>query len=195
MAGAVKEAERAVKAGADVIIAQGSEGGGHVGWMGSMPLIPMVVDAVGPVPVLAAGGFADGRGLVGGACARRTGHPAGHAVPRQRRSCRCIRISSRRSWTATATTPSFPKFPTSPPGQVWPGAMMRSRRNALHRALGGRERALRQHKGRGDRQAPGPRAKPATWTRVRCRWGRTSGLIHDILPACEIVDAHRARSG
>ena len=60
MAGAVKEAERAVKAGADVIIAQGSEGGGHVGWMGSMPLIPMVVDAVGPVPVLAAGGFADG---------------------------------------------------------------------------------------------------------------------------------------
>ena len=36
MAGAVKEAERAAKAGADVIIAQGSEGGGHVGWMGSM---------------------------------------------------------------------------------------------------------------------------------------------------------------
>src|SRR4051812_1322008 len=64
MASAVKEAVRAAKAGADVIIAQGSEGGGHVGWMGSMPLIPMVVDAVGPVPVLAAGGFADGRGLV-----------------------------------------------------------------------------------------------------------------------------------
>ena len=64
MAGAVKEALRAAEAGADVIIAQGSEGGGHVGWMGSMPLIPMIVDAVGPVPVLAAGGFADGRGLV-----------------------------------------------------------------------------------------------------------------------------------
>jgi hypothetical protein len=52
MASAVKEAVRATKAGADIIIAQGGEGGGHVGWMGSMPLIPMVVDAVGPVPVL-----------------------------------------------------------------------------------------------------------------------------------------------
>src|SRR5207245_1558416 len=64
MAGAVPEAARAAKAGADVIIAQGTEGGGHVGWMASMPLIPMVVDAIAPVPVLAAGGFADGRGLV-----------------------------------------------------------------------------------------------------------------------------------
>ena len=43
---------------------QGTEGGGHVGWMASMPLIPMIVDAVAPIPVLAAGGFADGRGLV-----------------------------------------------------------------------------------------------------------------------------------
>ena len=64
MAGTVAEATRAAKAGADIIIAQGTEGGGHVGWMGSMPLIPMVVDAVAPIPVLAAGGFADGRGLV-----------------------------------------------------------------------------------------------------------------------------------
>src|ERR1044072_682760 len=67
MANAVREAVRAAKAGADLIIAQGSEGGGHVGWMGSMPLIPMVVDAVGDkVPALAAGGFADGRGLAAG---------------------------------------------------------------------------------------------------------------------------------
>jgi NAD(P)H-dependent flavin oxidoreductase YrpB (nitropropane dioxygenase family) len=46
MAGAAPEAVRAAKAGADIIIAQGTEGGGHVGWMASMPLIPMVVDAV-----------------------------------------------------------------------------------------------------------------------------------------------------
>ena len=43
---------------------QGTEGGGHVGWMASMPLIPMIVDAGAPILVLAAGGFADGRGLV-----------------------------------------------------------------------------------------------------------------------------------
>src|SRR5262249_43823946 len=64
MAGGVPEAVKAAESGADVIIAQGTEGGGHVGWQASLPLIPMVVDAVAPVPVLAAGGIADGRGLV-----------------------------------------------------------------------------------------------------------------------------------
>ena len=63
MVSEVPEAERAVEAGADVIVAQGTEGGGHVGVMGTMPLIPMVVRAVAPVPVLAAGGVADGAGL------------------------------------------------------------------------------------------------------------------------------------
>src|SRR5262245_23186407 len=63
MAGGVPEAVRAAQAGADVIIAQGTEGGGHVGWQTTITLVPMVVDAVAPVPVLAAGGIADGRGL------------------------------------------------------------------------------------------------------------------------------------
>lgn len=55
MAGTVPEALRARAAGADVIVAQGTEGGGHVGWMASMAVLPMIVDAVGPTPVLAAG--------------------------------------------------------------------------------------------------------------------------------------------
>lgn len=59
-----KEARQAVECGVDVIVAQGWEAGGHVrGTVGTMPLIPAVVDAVGPVPVIAAGGIADGRGL------------------------------------------------------------------------------------------------------------------------------------
>ena len=58
------EAKRAVDAGVDVIVAQGWEAGGHVwGEVGGMALIPAVVDAVGDVPVIAAGGIADGRGL------------------------------------------------------------------------------------------------------------------------------------
>ncbi|HET9491508.1 MAG TPA: nitronate monooxygenase, partial [Methylomirabilota bacterium] len=63
MAGTVPEALRAKAAGADVIVAQGTEGGGHVGWMASMAVLPMIVDAVGSTPVMAAGGIADGRGL------------------------------------------------------------------------------------------------------------------------------------
>jgi len=63
MVGTVPEALRAKAAGADVIVAQGTEGGGHVGWMATMAVLPMIVDAVGSTPVLAAGGIADGRGL------------------------------------------------------------------------------------------------------------------------------------
>jgi len=57
-------ARRAVDLGVDVVVAQGWEAGGHVrGMVATMPLVPAVVDAVGNVPVVAAGGIADGRGL------------------------------------------------------------------------------------------------------------------------------------
>jgi nitronate monooxygenase len=57
------EAQLAVEAGADLIVAQGTEGGGHGGHRGTLPLVPAIVDAVAPIPVIAAGGIADGRGL------------------------------------------------------------------------------------------------------------------------------------
>ena len=56
-------AKRLVKSGADAVIAEGCESGGHIGEISTMPLIPQVVDAV-DVPVIAAGGFADSRGIV-----------------------------------------------------------------------------------------------------------------------------------
>jgi nitronate monooxygenase len=59
----VEAAREAVAAGADIIVAQGSEAGGHSGSRATLPLVPAVVDAVAPVTVLAAGGIADGRGL------------------------------------------------------------------------------------------------------------------------------------
>ncbi len=59
----VEQAEAAVAAGVDIIIAQGSEAGGYGGVVSTMPLVPQVVDAVRPVPVIAAGGITDGRGL------------------------------------------------------------------------------------------------------------------------------------
>lgn len=61
LAGKAVHAERHVQAGVDIIIAQGSEAGGHTGEIGSMVLIPEVVDAVAPVPVLGAGGIGRGR--------------------------------------------------------------------------------------------------------------------------------------
>jgi enoyl-[acyl-carrier protein] reductase II len=64
MCGKVVHAERAVDAGCDLVVAQGTEAGGHTGLVATMPLVPMIVDAVGDrVPVVAAGGIFDGRGL------------------------------------------------------------------------------------------------------------------------------------
>ncbi len=62
--GSVEEAMKAVGAGADIIVAQGWEAGGHVrGTVSTLALVPTVADAVKPVPVVAAGGVSDGRGL------------------------------------------------------------------------------------------------------------------------------------
>jgi len=58
-----EEAGLVASDGADVVVAQGTEGGGHVGMMSTLPLVPLVVDLVGDVPVIAAGGIADGRGV------------------------------------------------------------------------------------------------------------------------------------
>lgn len=62
--GSAEEARRAVDCGVDVIVAQGWEAGGHVwGAVATLPLVPAVVDAVAPVPVIAAGGIGDARGV------------------------------------------------------------------------------------------------------------------------------------
>ena len=185
MAGAVPEAVRAAKAGADVIIAQGTEGGGHVSWMASMPLIPMVVDAVAPIPVLAAGGFADGRGLVAALALGADG----------------ILLGTR--FLATVESPLHPNFkqaivdsdghdtqlseiPDIAAGLVWPGAMTRSRRNRFIERWAGREWALREArtealaKLRAARQSGDVDEGPLSM-------GQDAGLIHDIPPAADIV--------
>ncbi len=61
LTGAVEHAQRQKQAGVDIIVAQGTEAGGHTGEIGSMVLIPDIVDAVAPTPVLGAGGIANGR--------------------------------------------------------------------------------------------------------------------------------------
>ena len=58
-----QQGEEALTAGADVIIAQGGEAGGNGGWVATMVLVPQLVDLAGDIPVVAAGGIADGRGL------------------------------------------------------------------------------------------------------------------------------------
>ena len=61
--GNAKNARRMAASGVDLIVAQGHEGGGHTGRIGTMALLPQAIDAASPVPVLAAGGIGDGRGV------------------------------------------------------------------------------------------------------------------------------------
>ena len=63
LVGNVRNAQRQVKADVDIVVAQGYEAGGHTGKIANFALIPQVVDAVAPVPVVAAGAIADGRGV------------------------------------------------------------------------------------------------------------------------------------
>jgi enoyl-[acyl-carrier protein] reductase II len=64
MCGKVRHAVAAVEAGCDIVVAQGTEAGGHTGKIATLALVPQIVDAVGDrVPVVAAGGIVDGRGL------------------------------------------------------------------------------------------------------------------------------------
>ena len=59
----MKNAKRVAGIGADAVVAQGTEAGGHTGRIATLALVPQVLDAVSPTPVVAAGGIADGRGL------------------------------------------------------------------------------------------------------------------------------------
>ena len=191
MASAVREAERAAKAGADIIIAQGTEGGGHVGWMGSMPLIPMIVDAVAPIPVLAAGGFADGRGLVAALSLGADG----------------ILLGTR--FLATVESPLHPNFkqaivdsdghdtqlseiPDIAAGQVWPGAMTRSRRNRFIERWAGREWALRRPEPRRSKNCA-QRGKPATSMKARFRWVKMQASFATSRPPATSSPASRRR--
>ncbi len=74
LVGNVKNARRVADAGADIVVAQGTEAGGHTGRVGLISLVPAIVDAVGPgKPVVAAGGICDGRGMAAAMCLGASG--------------------------------------------------------------------------------------------------------------------------
>ncbi len=79
LVGNVKNAKRVAEGGTDIVVAQGYEAGGHTGRIGTLALVPQVVDAVAPRPVLAAGGIGDGRGLAAALCLGAVGAWVGTA--------------------------------------------------------------------------------------------------------------------
>ena len=185
MVSGVPDAVRAAHAGADVIIAQGTEGGGHVGWQATMALVPMVVDAVAPIPVLAAGGIADGRGLAAALALGADGVLLGTRFLASEEST--LHANFKQAiLDSDGHDTLLSEIPDIAAGLVWPGAMSRSRRNRFIERWAGREWALRQQ--RADALAGVQAARKSGDTdEATLSMGQDAGLIHDILPAGEIV--------
>jgi NAD(P)H-dependent flavin oxidoreductase YrpB (nitropropane dioxygenase family) len=184
-AGTIAEALRAKAAGADVIVAQGTEGGGHVGWMASMALLPMMVDAVGATPVLAAGGIADGRGLAAALALGAQGVLLGTRFLATKESP--LHENFRQALLASDGHDTLlTEIPDIARGNVWPGAMARSRRNAFIEHWVGRECELRAH------QSAVLASLQEAWAagdpdNAPLLMGQDAGLIHDIPTAGELV--------
>jgi NAD(P)H-dependent flavin oxidoreductase YrpB (nitropropane dioxygenase family) len=176
-----EEAGQVAADGADVIIAQGTEGGGHVGMRSTLPLVPQVIDVVAGVPVLAAGGIADGRGLAAVLMLGAQGALIGTrflATPeaRGRGQSKDVILNALGSQTVAS------KFYDDVLGRVWPGATVRSIQHPLLDEWGHRPEdwALAA-----DQLRPSLEAAIAAGEFVLA--GESTGLIHDIVPAGELV--------
>jgi NAD(P)H-dependent flavin oxidoreductase YrpB (nitropropane dioxygenase family) len=180
-----KEAIWLEENGADVIIAQGTEGGGHVGWQTTLTLVPMVVDVVAPIPVLAAGGIADGRGLAAAIMLGADGVLLGTRFLASRESSLHPNFKQAILESDGHDT-LLSEIPDIAAGLVWPGAMSRSRRNRFIERWAGREWALRQRRAEA-RSALQAARKSGDINEAVLSMGQDAGLVHDIAPAAEIV--------
>lgn len=180
----VEDAVLAAEAGADVIVAEGNEGGGHVGEIASTVVVRQVVKAVAPIPVLAAGGFADGAGLVAALALGASGILLGtrflatEEAPIDAPYKNAI-LRSRGDDTIVSTVGD------TLTGRDWPGAWARLYRTRFVEEWLGREPELR-------------RRRETIWAKLeaaedsdsdyRIMWfGQTAGLIDSIIPAADVV--------
>jgi len=181
-----REAEEAVGAGADVIIAQGGEAGGHCGSVSTMVLVPQVVDVAGDIPVVAAGGIADGRGLAAALALGAQGVSMGTrflasaelgiADEWKRRIVEADALDAVKVVNSERVLPPYSR----------PGSTVEPR--ALSTPL---IEQLREHPDSVDPSATGPRLREAVLAGRGDEYlpfaGQSAGLIDEVLPAGEIV--------
>jgi NAD(P)H-dependent flavin oxidoreductase YrpB (nitropropane dioxygenase family) len=185
MVSTVAEAKIAARAGADIIVAQGTEGGGHIGLMGTMPLVPMVVSAVAPIPVLAAGGVADGRGLAAALALGADGVLLGtrflatDEAPIAKGFKQAILDSDGHDTLVT-------DIPDVASGNTWPGAYVRVRRNRFIEEWMGRDNELRRRRAEVSAQIR-QAAQAGDPDRGAVMIGQTAGLIDRVEPAADLV--------
>jgi NAD(P)H-dependent flavin oxidoreductase YrpB (nitropropane dioxygenase family) len=176
---------RADEAGVDVIVAQGSEGGGHVGHVSTMALVPAVLDVAQGRPVLAAGGIADGRGLAAALAMGADGVLMGTRFLATREAP--VPPSYKDAILgATGSDTVFTQIPDLAPEVRWPGAMSRVIRNRFVEEWLGREEELRQRGAEVGKQAEAARAA-GDREGMKLFAGQSAGLVHEIESAADVV--------
>jgi NAD(P)H-dependent flavin oxidoreductase YrpB (nitropropane dioxygenase family) len=195
--GSAEEARRVVDAGVDVVVAQGWEAGGHVwGSVALLPLIPAIVDVVGSVPVVAAGGVGDGRGLAAVLALGGAGVWLGTRfvmASETRAHPRYQELLAAASETSTVHSNAF--------DGGWPAATGRTLRNTTIESWEAAGRPTKDRPGEGDIVATWRDGEPILRyesaapvdtivgdIEALSMWaGQSVGLVRDIQPATEIV--------
>jgi len=180
------DAAKAAHAGADVIVAQGTDGGGHIGLMGTIVVVPAVVKEVAPIPVLAAGGIAGGRGLAAALALGAAGVLLGTrflATTESELHENFKRLIVESDGGDTIVTDIADIFL----GVEWPGALERVARNrAVERWLG-RTNELRRRReellpGMRDARLKGDPDEAIVY------FGQSAALVDDVVPVARVIE-------
>jgi nitronate monooxygenase len=181
------QAKQASSAGADIIIAQGRDAGGHSGTTrGTMGLVPAVADAVAPIPVVAAGGIADGRGLAAALALGAAGVSMGTRFTASRESLWDQRMKAATlaaGGDQTEQTRVFDVVRGAPWPEIYPG---RALRNAFSARWNGREEELALDQKQQERAYLSTALDDFS---TRVVWaGEGVDLINDIPSASDIIE-------
>lgn len=178
----------AAERGADVIIAQGGEAGGYGGVVSTMALVPQIVDAVSPVPVVAAGGIFDGRGIAAALMLGAVGVNIGtrflaskEAPIDQAWKAAIISAQSENAVKVEVLNDIVPR-----PGNAGYGTVLRSLRTPFMDEWGAKRDEARREGNRlwAEMQA---RARAGRRHETLLTAGQTAGAIKDVLPVAEII--------
>jgi nitronate monooxygenase len=182
----VELARRAAAAGADAVVAQGTDAGGHTGLIPTFPLLPAVVDAIHPVPVIAAGGIADGRGIVAALMLGAEGVWLGTRFVASVEAQAHANVKQRVVEAESGETVLTHVYDVAL-GQGWPAQFAgRAIRNRFTERWHGRESELQQALD-DERRAVRDAAANGDTDIAPVYAGEASGLIGEVLPAAEIV--------
>jgi NAD(P)H-dependent flavin oxidoreductase YrpB (nitropropane dioxygenase family) len=179
------DAVRAAEAGADVIVAQGTDGGGHIGLVGTAVIVPMVVREVAPLPVLAAGGIADGRGLAAMLAFGAAGVLLGTRFLATAESALHENVK-RAIVDSDGADTIVTDLGDEMLGGDWPGAMARISRNRLVERWLGRVNEMRRKRSE-ILSAMREARRAGDIDEAILYWGQSAGLITEIAPVANVV--------